>query len=514
MLSYTAERRLFSLLGESLREIDWTDNLKIYEQAQTEIRKLVPTPLASVWIAFFNAQFDKAVCAMPFHLRHLSGKLPHCDNEIIGNAFAQLALDANDTHHERILAGLPPEVPSTAQHTPINRKRQKPSRSHRSKNMARPAKRTKGTTTAATEALSALSREPSEALQDDGPPSQSGESTLREPINNISQATGKLAGDPLRVHCTPSTIPTTAPPSPTPTPGLPKHRTVSSSTPTEDLVPAISTTQSSQLSPPRSPPTSAAPSSSATTPVAEGPASLPGSDASRHPLPVVVSTPLTPAAPALSNPSVEEPTAQCGLPLTGLQSTLHTLASAAAEQSPTRLSSAPDTNQSAFAMLVQARERAWARHIPTPDDQTLEEWSYARIHRMSSLPVLDYFDLKSYRFIHDKNDSTVRAVTWQCRCCNRLYEHPDGITGNLVTHLYHCPRRSNPKSEGLLAWNRVRSSPRNRTRSTTVPLSSEPATSTSPVLSPLIPSNSEPLTPAEQATLQDLLRRIGVTSLP
>ncbi|KAK0544418.1 hypothetical protein OC844_007467, partial [Tilletia horrida] len=122
------------------------------------------------------------------------------------------------------------------------------------------------------------------------------------------------------------------------------------------------------------------------------------------------------------------------------------------------------------AARVRAKQRQQALNA--------RPWVITLINSVSSLPVLEYFDVIDREPDEKKDGEWV--YNWQCRCCNKTGNHTRKPTGNLVTHLYHCQDRLQPRTEGLQPWTRTRPSVRSCTSQ---------AAAAGPSASTLVPPN-------------------------
>ncbi|KAE8224888.1 hypothetical protein CF319_g2267 [Tilletia indica] len=553
MIPYWKEKSLFALLGESLRRVDWNANLNIYDNAEAEIRELLPSDRVDAWISFFFGQLDDAVRALPRRISLLSGKVPMCEHEEIRDAFAQMASDPSDASHAHILARLTRDAPlplwrkrskqSSDDNTVIPTKRQRPLQSFKSKATSHAAKANDEEGVPDSESHTTDADDGDD--EDGAPPSD--DSALREPIT-IGRFARERAGDPFallrRPRETAAVIGIGSSLNSQPLASDPIDPSICTATlPQEPSLPVPSQTQH-LVAPFRQPISSSSPSSmdtshqetsalptatrcASTTPQVGRSASAPpvesalgGGDLLQSPRSqcgAMVRPPLTPCPDAAPHPTSDT---------SASISTLHALASEAVGRIPAS-SGSLIRDSSAPSSLAQARDQAWKRRVPIePPSQKQEDWIFSRIYSMKSIPVLNYFDAQAYRWIPAKNESFVRLVKWQCRCCKSEYEPPDGITGNLVTHLYYCPRRLDPASKGLPALDRVRPSHRGRqqverieTPSPSMPsMTSTPNSASTPTVSETpveehSHSSPQPLSQAEKAVLASLLRRIGIDSI-
>jgi len=109
--------------------------------------------------------------------------------------------------------------------------------------------------------------------------------------------------------------------------------------------------------------------------------------------------------------------------------------------------------------VVAARRRAQARQSVLPratGGEATAAWAIEAPKRVRSCPVLNYFDLWSSGDAHQGQPQ----YAWRCRCCEGFFLRVAGQTGNLVTHLYHCPNRNCPLSTELRPWTQTKRRPR------------------------------------------------------
>ncbi|KAE8217238.1 hypothetical protein CF319_g8626 [Tilletia indica] len=96
--------------------------------------------------------------------------------------------------------------------------------------------------------------------------------------------------------------------------------------------------------------------------------------------------------------------------------------------------------------ILRARRYAEMRQSAFQD----AEWAVGALRRVRSCATLNYFDLCARL-----EDSGAWLYQWKCRCCGDIFVYRCGLTGNLVTHLHHCPRRRHPPPD-LLPWTKLR----------------------------------------------------------
>ncbi|KAK0524081.1 hypothetical protein OC842_005945 [Tilletia horrida] len=107
-----------------------------------------------------------------------------------------------------------------------------------------------------------------------------------------------------------------------------------------------------------------------------------------------------------------------------------------------------------------ARKRAIGRQQSLPGSgMPYDDEVKAVLERISSCPVLNYFDLWAIR----------QRLEWTCRCCGKSCYSDPGKTNQLVTHLYRCTRRQDPAARSLPPWTRERKPRKSRAKTHGVP---------------------------------------------